>query len=453
LEAAACYRAVRARDARFDGRFFTAVSSTGIYCRPICPARTPRFENVRFYACAAAAESAGFRACRRCRPEAAPGSPAWMGTSATVTRAFRLIEAGALDTASVGELADRVGVGSRQLRRLFLEHLGATPVAVAQTRRVHFAKKLINETSLSMTDVAMAAGFGSVRRFNSAMKRAFDRPPSELRRKAPVGDGLTLELSYRPPLDFAGIAEFLRPRIFAGIETVDAAAYRRLVRHEDEAGWIEVRPDGDRLLLSIPLPLLAAAASIAARTRRLFDLGCDPLAIHEHLSTDALLRPRLRLGVRVPGCFSTFELVVRCILGQQVSVAAATTLSKRFIERFGHDVAGERVFPTPSEIAAADVSVIGVPKRRAEAIAAVARAIDDGLDLGDPEAADALGDIRGIGPWSVGYIRMRLGDPDGFPTADLGLLRGLDMNKRALAAHSERWRPWRAYGAMAVWTA
>jgi len=472
----ACYTALESRDPRFDGRFYTGVVTTGIYCRPICPARTPRRRNVRFYASAAAAAEDGFRACRRCRPEAAPGTPARQGTSAAVSRALGLIAVGALDGADVGALAARVGLGERQLRRLFLEHVGASPLAVAGTRRVHLAKKLLDETALPVTEIAFASGFASVRRFNDAVREAFGAAPRELRRGAARRKQAEFELrlAYRPPLDWAGLLDFLRPRAIPGVEQVEADVYRRSVRTPAGVGAIEVRPgdDGRHLLLRAPVSLGRAAGRLSACARRLFDLDADPEPIAAHLRRDPELRKRLRRrpGLRVPGAWDGFELAVRAILGQQVSVAGATTLAGRLVERYGEPLPGagsaavSRLFPEPGVLADADVAPLGLPRTRARAIEGLARAVACGeLDLSPTEDTEAtrsrLLALAGVGPWTAEYVALRaLGEPDAFPASDLGLRRALAdgsgeaPSEAALASRAEAWRPWRSYAALALWS-
>jgi AraC family transcriptional regulator of adaptative response / DNA-3-methyladenine glycosylase II len=329
----ACYRALLTRDARFDGRLFVGVKTTGIYCRPICPARTPKRENVRFFPSAAAAQMAGFRPCLRCRPETSPDSGAWRGSSSTVSRALSLIEDGALDEAGVDALAERLGVGERQLRRLFQRRLGASPIAVAQNRRIHLAKQLIHETSLPMTQVALAAGFGSVRRFNETFQQLFGRPPASLRRTHAPADAtapVSLHLAYRPPYDWNGILDFLSLRAIPGVERVEANAYVRTIALDGEQGLIRVEPaDRNRLKVSVQFGKLSLLPSIIARVRRVFDLAADPVAIAAHLSQDPVLAPLVaaRPGLRVPGAWDGFELAVRAILGQQITVTAATSLA------------------------------------------------------------------------------------------------------------------------------
>jgi AraC family transcriptional regulator of adaptative response / DNA-3-methyladenine glycosylase II len=474
LDPEICYRALASRDARFDGRFFVGVTSTGIYCRPVCPARTPLRRNCRFFPAAAAAAEAGFRACRRCRPEASPGSAAWHGTSAVVTRALRLVADGALDEGSVAELAARVGTGERQLRRLFVEHVGASPLAVANTRRVHFAKQLLDETALPVTVIAHAAGFASVRRFNAAMREAWGSAPRALRRASPGARGaeVVLRLGYRPPFDARALLDYLGVRAIPGVEEVADGSYRRSVAFERASGVIEVRPDRDahQVLLHVPAALTRWLGPIAARVRRLFDLDADPAPIAAQLARDPELARRLRErpGVRVAGAWSGFELAVRAILGQQVTVAGATTLAGRLAERLGEPLATpvggvRRVAPRAGALARADLAALGMPRARAGALRALGRAVADGrLDLEgalDPEeAVRRLEALPGIGPWTAQYVALRaLGVPDAFPASDLGLRRALGsegrpLPARALERRAEAWRPWRGYAAILLWT-
>jgi AraC family transcriptional regulator of adaptative response / DNA-3-methyladenine glycosylase II len=477
LDPAVCYRAMRARDARFDGRFFVAVRTTGIYCRPVCPAPTPRRENCTFVPCAAAAEEAGYRACLRCRPEAAPGTPAWQGSSATVTRALRLIEAGALDDAGVDVLAEKLGVGDRHLRRLFATHLGASPHAIAATRRSHFAKQLIDQTAMPMADIAFAAGFASVRRFNDAIRGAFRRPPRALRRAAQRGRdasdaSLELRLAYRPPYAWNELLAFLALRAIPGVECVTGGVYRRSFRQDEAVGWLEAGPVPGAHQLRVHIRAIGAPRLIdlARRLRALFDLGAAPDAIAGALRDDPALAGALRAspGIRVPGALDGFELAVRAILGQQVSVRAATTLAGRLVAQFGAKLpddclpasadgtAPTHEFPSAELLADADVASIGLPAARAHAIRALARSVADGLRLepgADPDAArEALLSLPGVGEWTAAYVAMRaLREPDAFPSGDLGLRRALGVGAAELARRAEAWRPWRAYAAVLLW--
>jgi len=481
LDHDACYRAISTRDARFDGRLFFGVRTTGIYCRPICPARTPKSENVCFYPTAAAAQQAGFRPCLRCRPESSPDLAAWRGTSNTVTRALGLIGEGGLDGEAVDGLAERLGVGDRQLRRLFKQHLGASPIAVAQTRRILFAKQLIAETGMPMAEVALAAGFGSVRRFNATFHALYQRPPRELRRahagsgeELGAASGITLLLPHALPYDWDGMVGFLAGRAIPGVEIVDQAGrYHRTIAMDGAQGLIRVERDerGSGLRATIRFPRVTALAAIVGRIRRVFDLGTDPLAVSAHLSTDPLLAPlvALRPGLRVPGAWDGFELAVRGVLGQQITVPAATKLAGRLAAAYGAPLAEAtqvgltHSFPTPDRLAAADLSALGLPRARASAVSALAAAVMADRHLFGPsqtldEALRRLRALPGIGDWTAQYIAMRaLREPDAFPAADVGLLRALaDAKGRRpssaeLLARAEAWRPWRAYAALHLW--
>ena len=473
LDAARCYRALRSRDRRFDGRFFVGVTTTGVYCRPVCPARTPNPANVTFFACAAAAEAAGFRPCLRCRPETAPGTPAWNGAPAVVERALRLLAHGALDDAGVERLAERVGIGARHLRRLFCRYVGASPLAVARTGRVHFARRLLDETDLPMTRIALAAGFGSIRQFNHAFRETFRVAPNALRRRAaarPPGAGHVLRLQYRPPFDWTALADFLALRATAGVESIDAGGYRRTIALGDATGWLCVRPDGDVLRLEVVLSASDRLFEVVTRVRRMLDLDADPVRIAAELRRDPLLAARVvrRPGLRLPGAWDPFECAVRAIVGQQVSVRAATTIAGRIAERFGRPIAtgDERlrvVAPDARALRDAPLETVGLTTARASAIRRLATRVDDGalaLDGRMPadEVVRALSALPGIGEWTAQYVALRaLGEPDAFPTGDLGLRRAAGngagpLSARALAVRAETWRPWRGYAALHLWT-
>jgi AraC family transcriptional regulator of adaptative response / DNA-3-methyladenine glycosylase II len=480
LDHASCYRALLTRDARFDGRFFTAVTTTRIYCRPICPASPPKFENCLFMPSAAAAQAAGFRPCLRCRPEAAPELAVWRGTANTVARALRLIDEGALDESDVESLALRLGVGGRHLRRLFRHHLGAPPVAVAQTRRLLFAKALLADTALPMTEVALASGYGSLRRFNDAMRRSWDRPPSELRRgsrppPASGGGGVMIRLPYQPPFDWAALLGFLGPRCIPGVEAVEGNCYRRTIALDGRHGVVELRhaDDAAQLEALIRFPNISALGTIVSRLKRQFDLDADAAAIGVQLSADPLLAPLVacRPGLRVPGAWEPFELAVRAILGQQISVAAATVLAGRVAASYGEPLMLEDgppppglglVFPAPAALTEADPGVLRVPRARAACIAGLASALLQQPDLLAPllpldETVAALCRLPGIGPWTAQYVAMRaLREPDAFPSGDLGLRKaaagpdGVPTTKQ-LEARAAAWRPFRAYAAIHLW--
>jgi AraC family transcriptional regulator, regulatory protein of adaptative response / DNA-3-methyladenine glycosylase II len=482
LDAAACERARLTRDPRFDGRFFIAVRTTGIYCRPVCPVRPPKAQNVTFFPSAAAAAEAGYRPCLRCRPESAPGTSAWAGTAATVGRALRLIQGGALDEESVEALAARLGIGARHLGRLFLAHVGATPGQVAQTRRLQLAKKLLDETDLPIGEIALAAGFGSVRRFNEVLLATYGRPPQSLRRErpeAPAGGELRLRLSYRPPFDWGALRQFFADHAVAGVERVAGDRFERTITLDGRAGWLEVRPlsDGRHLELALRFPDVAPAlVRITARVRRLFDLDADPLTIEGDLARDPALAAsvRKRPGLRVPGGWDGFELAVRAILGQGVSVRGARTFAARAIARYGGTLPGApdaelaRTFPGPEVLAKSELEALGVLPARAAAIRELARCVaTDALDLETPRDLGAfvaeISRLDGIAGWTAHYVALRaLGDPDAFPSSDLGLLGGARellrlgsgrLTPAALARRSEAWRPWRAYAALHLWQA
>jgi AraC family transcriptional regulator of adaptative response / DNA-3-methyladenine glycosylase II len=480
LDPDACYRALAARDARFDGRFFVGVRTTGIYCRPICPARTPKRENVTFHPSAAAAQQAGFRPCLRCRPETSPETATWRGTSNTVARAIALIDAGALDAADVAALAARLGVGDRQLRRLFDQHVGASPSAVAQARRVHLALRLVRETQLSMVEVAQASGYGSVRRFNEVFRSLYRRAPSALRRGATAArdaaSPIATSLRYRPPYDWDAMLAFLAARAIPGVETVEAGVYRRSVCFGGAHGILEVQPAprADALRLSLRLPRVDALPAVIARVRRVFDLGADPAAIDAQLARDATLAPLVaaRPGLRVPGAWDGFELAVRAILGQQISVAAATRLAGALVAAHGEPLDAAfacsritHVFPVPQAIAAADLAPLGMPRARARSVSALAALAAASPRLFEPgpgleAAVERLRALPGVGEWTAQYVAMRaLREPDAFPAGDVGLQRaladagGAHPSAPALLARAEAWRPWRAYAALHLWTA
>ena len=470
-----CEQARLSRDARFDGLFFTAVTSTRIYCRPVCPAPTPKPANVRYYANAAAAEADGFRPCLRCRPELAPGNAAWQRGEHVVARALKLIDAGALGEASLDALAARVGVGARQLRRLFVEHLGAPPLSVHTTRRLLFAKQLLSDTALPVTEVALASGFGSLRRFNAAFAQANRIAPRELRRQPRThagGDALVLRLGYRPPYDFEAILDFLRARALPGVEAVDAHSYARVFGPADAPGWLRLCawPGEHALKLQLHCPQPAQLLPVVSRLRRMFDLDADPCAIATTLGSGGVLAPLLRQrpGLRLPGGWDGFEIAVRAVLGQQVSVAAARTLATRIVARFGEPLAAptlpgvERLFPTLERLAEADLREIGVINARAQTIRGIARALLDGrVDFRAEQTLDGFIErwtaLPGIGDWTAHYIAMRaLSHPDAFPAADLILRRvaaggDAELSTKALTTMAQAWRPWRAYAVMHLW--
>jgi AraC family transcriptional regulator of adaptative response / DNA-3-methyladenine glycosylase II len=473
LDRAALDRARISRDARFDGRFFIGVRSTRIYCRPICPAPSPKPGNIRYFSTAAAAAEAGFRPCLRCRPEAAPASPAWLGVSAVVRRALRLIEEGALDEASVTELAARLGIGERHLRRLFVQHVGAAPLAVAQTRRLHFAKRLIDETNLSMTEVALASGYGSVRRFNAAFRSTYGRAPTDLRRRgraAKPRDGIVLRLSFRPPYDWPGMLQFLAARAVAGMELVEGNRYLRTIEVGEKPASIAVgRANGmDALEFEVRGVAPVALFNLVARARRMFDLSLDPVRLDLAYGRDRLLAPLAARyqGLRIPGVWDGFEGAVRAVL-HEGSIEREQTLVARLVRSCGARLKAAdlrvasltRLFPTARAVAAADLAADGFSQSQILRLRALAAAVADGsIDFNAPsdEFMRALVRVQGIDESTAHYIALRaLGEPDAFPADDPVLQRQARLYRGAqsLADVAKAWRPWRAYAALMLWRA
>jgi len=474
-------RARLSRDSRFDGQFYVGVKTTGIYCRPICPANAPKRENVAFFPSAAAASEAGFRPCLRCRPECAPGTPAWSGTSTTVRRGLRLISSGALDDGDVEHLAERLGVTSRHLRRLFTKHLGASPLAVAHTQRLHFAKRLIDETTLPMNHISASAGYGSVRRFNDAFRNTYGRSPRELRKASDESPAevqpaaLTMRLAYRRPFDWPSLLEFFSHRAIPGVEAVQGDTYRRTLKSKDSQALVTVRPDQRDGYLSLYVRGVGTESlfEIVQRVKEVFDLDAPITEIGDTLGKDRRLRGLLRnhAGIRVPGAWDGFELIVRAILGQQISVKAATTLAGRIATRYGgrltlqpeqSDHGLTHVFPGAERLMRARFNHIGLVRARTQTIRAVATAVVRGDIHFDPaqdptEFCSSLKSIKGVGEWTAQYVAMRaLKYPDAFPASDLGLLKALSYPDRVspveLGSRAENWRPWRAYAALLLWS-
>ncbi len=463
FDADTCYRALSARDSRFDGLFFVAVKTTGIYCRPVCPARTPRRDRCNYFPNAATAEQAGYMPCLRCRPELAPGAAPMDAPTRVAQRAVEL-----MDTGSVEAAAARLGVSSRHLRRVLRSEFGVSPIDLVQSRRVALARRLLRDTRVPITQVALASGFSSVRRFNAAFLERAGRPPSAFRKHAREGDSsaIVLHLDYRPPLDFAGMLAFLAPRATPGVEVVDDDSYTRTLRVGKRAGWVRVSAGSKpgRLKAEVAPSLLRALPSVVHGIRSMFDLDARPDVIAGALSASPKLRRlvKARPGLRVPGAMDPFDLCVRAILGQQVSVAAATTLAGRIAGKFGEaietpDAGLTQIAVSSATMAGLKPSVLarlGVLPARARTLVALARAVEQGdvaLDGSiDAEATVArLCEITGIGDWTAQYIAMRaLGWPDAFPSGDLVLRRALGREARAVA---ESWRPWRAYAAMHIW--
>lgn len=469
LDPDTCYRALRARDRRFDGVFFVAVRTTGIYCRPVCPARTPGRDRCEFFERPAEAEREGYRACFRCRPELAPGLAPVDAVPRLVRDAAARIDAGYLDDHSIEDLAALCAVSSRQLRRAMEQELGVSPVQLAQTRRLAFAKRLLQDTALPLAEVAFAAGFASIRRFDAAFQERFRRPPSSIRREHGAGEPagfVMLRLDCRPPLAWDALLSFLGARALPGVETVAGGEYRRVVRLGDRSGTFAARHEAGRepgvVRVQVSVSLAPKLVELASRLRSLFDLDARPAEVDGHLREDRRLRPLVaaRPGLRVPGAFDGFETAVRAVLGQQVSVAGATTLAGRLVDRFG--AGAPPGFPAPPVLARLPVerlAAIGLPRSRAETLSSLSRAVADGrvtlFPGGEPGAAiAALQDLPGIGPWTAQYLAMRvLRWPDAFPAGDLGIKRALGVrSEREALARVEPLRPWRAYAAMHLWS-
>jgi AraC family transcriptional regulator, regulatory protein of adaptative response / DNA-3-methyladenine glycosylase II len=477
LNAEHCYQALKERDSRFDGRFFTAVKTTGIYCRPICPARTPLARNVVFYRHAATAEANGFRPCLRCRPDSLPGSPAWSGTSAVVCRSLRLIEKGFLDQNGVDGLAGHVGLGSRQLRRLFVREIGTSPQRVAQTRRAHFARKLLEETQLSITEIAFASGYASLRRFNSAIKEHYNLAPQQLRSRSPstnpaLSPWLMLKLPYQPPFSWSTLLAFFKTRLITGVETIRKDSYLRLIANSNKPTLIEVFPTAHEasLTLRITNPPTAHLLPLVSRVRALFDLEADSLAITQKLEQDPIFTPWVQRfsGLRVPGTWCPWEMSVRALLGQQISVKAATTICQRIVLRYGElipdspDSELNRCFPTPAVLRTADLADMGLTSRRQQYLQKLAEyfcehPLRDYQQWPTEQQLEQLYSLPGIGPWTQAYLAMRAWrDPDAFPAKDLGIVKAIhqtepDLHGKQLEQRAENWRPWRAYAACLLW--
>ena len=474
------YNALTARDPRFDGVFFVGVTSTGIYCRPICPAKTPKAANCRFFDTAQEAEAAGFRPCLRCRPELAPGTAPVDDAQRIARLIVQRLEEGQLDDeAGLEAIADQFELSSRQIRRIVQKELGVPPIQLLLTRRLLLAKQLLTETAWPMTEVAFASGFSSLRRFNDAFSRRYGMPPTRLRRKAidgaaAIGDRETsiLQLSYRPPYDWNVVLAFLRARALAGVELVTGEAYARTVQFGGVKGWIRVAraKKAHALLLEFTHSLTPALPALLGRTRALFDLDARPDVIAKRLRKDPRLARALKAnpGLRVPGAFNGFEMGLRAILGQQVTVKAATTIAGRFVEAFGEPIATpitglNRLTPAAARVSKASVDDIarhGIVAARARSILALARMQGSGelcLDSGGHHKPDEsirrLAELPGIGPWTAHYIAMRaLRWPDAFPKEDIAVRKNLGgVTAREAEAMSQPWRPWRSYAVMHVW--
>jgi AraC family transcriptional regulator of adaptative response / DNA-3-methyladenine glycosylase II len=470
-----CYRAASSRDPRFDGWFIVAVTSTGVYCRPSCPARKAKRQNVRFYPTAAAAQAGGFRACKRCRPDAAPGSPEWNVRGDVVARAMRMVADGVVDREGVTGLARRLGYSARHLDRLLVAEVGAGPLALARAQRAQTARVLIETTDLPFGEAAFGAGFGSLRQFNDTVRAVFAATPTELRRArrgtpAPDAGSLTLRLARREPFAGRELFAFLALRAVPGIEEATDGAYARTLDLPGGPGTIRVSDAGTHLDATLRLQDWRDLQLAVARARRVFDLDADPVAVDEVLERDDALGPliRKRPGLRVPATTAGHELATRAVIGQQISVAGARTVTARLVQALGEPLpepVGEltHVFPTADALAAVDPASFPMPRSRGRALARLAAAIDSGevdLDTGaDRDRARAgLLAVEGIGPWTADYVAMRaLGDPDVFLAGDLGARHalgalGLPADVRAAAAHASRWAPWRSYATLHLWS-
>ncbi len=483
LDHDACYSAISRRDSRFDGRFYTAVTSTGIFCRPSCPARTPRSVNVRFYQHAASAIDAGFRPCRRCRPELAPGHREWNRRQDLVGRAVSLIDQGALDHQGVGDLANRLGVSERHLRRELRAELGTGPVQLARTRRLSLARTLLDQTSLQVSDIAFASGFASIRQFNDVFKQAFNATPSELRRRPRPEPNrptsLVLQLPARGGLDWPQLHSFLAYRAIAGLEHFDETSFTRLLPQGSvtlgglDSAKVSIADSStssglaNSLRVEFSIDDLSALSQWIPTLRQVCDLDTDVGAVTEALRSDSRLAPLMTEPVpRLPGAFDRFEIAVRAVVGQQISVPAARTTLGRLVALAGTGSSGETSkpvghFPTPEQFLAMPLDEVGMPTSRRNTLRALAQAVAEGsVDLTDDAGVDKAGEdllaIKGVGPWTAGYITMRaFQHPDGWPDNDLILVqaaeRSLGLNRGELAERSKQWRPWRAYAALTLW--
>ena len=453
------YRAHLTRDYRFDGKFFVAVKTTKIYCRPVCPARKAKLENLTFYEHAVQAQEAGYRPCIRCRPETAPDSPAWLGKSATVRRAVRVMESTALDELSVFKMAKQLGIGERWFRSLFQQELGTTPQTYLLNKKLDLAKTLLDSTSQPITAIALNAGFNSVRRFNDAFKKKFGATPSSFKKLTGKSATQTIYLRYRPPLAWVSLINFFAQRSILSMEQVTDNCYERLFIHSGIPGWFKASlVDDNKLRVDFKLAKPAPILNFVARIRQLFDLDADPLLIEQDLNQDKKLKPLLeqKQGLRVPGCFDSFELAVRAIIGQKISVKGARAALIRLVERcgrkqtFDNTLALTRFFPTPQAILEADLSSVGITGAKIQTLKSLAQAVEegvfslDGTDDYDTVCQHLLA-IKGIGPWTVQYIAMRgLRNPDAFPETDLEIRKQVTKHR----LNPDRLKPWRAYGAI-----
>lgn len=456
------YRAHLARDPRFDGKFFVAVKTTQIYCRPICPARKAQLKNLTFFIHAAQAEEAGFRPCLRCRPETAPGSAAWIGTSGIIQRAIRMMDCFAAEELSINNLAAKLGIGERWLRELFQQQVGASPQSILLSKKLDIARNLLDKSSLSMTNIAFSSGFQSIRRFNDAFKKRFQKSPGAFRKEPLPSGEIHFQLSYRPPYDWHKMINFLENRAISEMELVEEDSYQRLFTQGETRGWFKAKQiQNNKIEVELKLNKNTNILVFIARLKNIFDLDSDPMAIENCLQEDKKLKPFLKQhrGLRIPGCWDGFELAVRAVVGQKISVKGARTILGRIVEQCGekqtldNSLKLQRFFPTPENILAADLSKIGLPRSRVDTLKTLASEVENKSLILDgtadfEETCQKLLSIKGIGRWTVEYIAMRaLNNPDGFPETDLYLQKKI----KQFQLDPQKWIPWRAYGAMLLW--
>ncbi|MDX3773670.1 AlkA N-terminal domain-containing protein [Chromatiaceae bacterium AAb-1] len=448
-----CHQARLSRDPRFDGLFFIAVKSTGIFCRPICPARSPAEHQVAYFFSAAAAANAGFRPCLRCRPDSAPGSAAWQGTQTTLKRALQLIEQGSLQQQNQSELAERLGISERYLRKLFQQQFGIAPQRYALLQQVLFAKKLLHETSFSISQIAAQAGFNSLRRFNDAFKKELKMPPSQIRRHQPGSSDnvIELSLSYRPPLAWQAMLDFWQKRTLQGVEWVNGLTYGRTFIWQQQAGWFEVSPkEPNQLQLKLHWPSEQGLFSLIRQLRRLFDLDADINLIEQQLQQHPLFQHGIISGLRIPGIWDSWEAGVRAVLGQQVSVAAARTHLNRLVDALGSPLpgSGKIVFPSPAAVMHSELAMLKMPQRRKDTLRALATYM---LQYPQAEPEQWLA-IKGIGPWTVNYARMRgTGYSDIWLGGDLGIQKALQQLAPDNIISTDTLAPWRSYATFQLW--
>lgn len=456
------YKAHLARDPRFDGKFFVAVKSTGIYCRPICPARKAQLKNLTFYLYAAQAEEADFRPCMRCRPETAPGSAAWLGTSATVQRAIRLMDHFAVDGLTIAQIAEKLGVGERWLRELFQQQVGASPIAVLNARKLDIARNLLDNSALPITEIALNSGFQSIRRFNDAFKKRFKQSPRDLRKNADPTGNNQIHLSYRPPYHWQSLIDFFANRTITGVEQVSENSYERLIQLNGVDGWMRVSNlDNNQLQIEFKFNGKTNLIDFVSRLKALFDLDADPMSIERTLREDPQLETYLKklTGLRIPGTWDSFESACRAIIGQLISVKAARTILGKLVQRCGKQQTIDanllltHFFPTPQELLSSDLNGLSLPASKINSLKAVAQALTDGTLALDGTADEAetrqkLLAIKGIGKWTADNITMRsLKNPDVIPDTDLMIKKRIEE----LNLNPENWKPWRAYGAALLW--